>query len=344
MIFVAVAPEASAQSRRGGRTGSFLRRWRPRLPDENERNHPLVKAAFKDTVAATNASTVRVLSEGIQSAMGTVVSADGYILTKASELDGRLQCYFNNGHRFDAELVSVHKESDLALLRVDAAGLPPVTWSKGREPAIGSWIVSSGLEETPTAIGIVSAPARTIPKPRAVLGIHLDNAPQGARIGSVIADSAAAKAGLKPGDVITNIDGSDLENREQLIDAISRRSAGDRVKLSVLREGKILSITATLGAFSHLGNQQQADLMDSLGGPLSRRRYGFPLVLQHDSVLRPRDCGGPVVDLAGEVVGINIARASRVASYALPASYVRTVLNELLRNELTEVAQGDSLE
>jgi serine protease Do len=291
-----------------------------------------------------NASTVRVLSEGVQTAMGTIVRADGYILTKASELDGDLECYFSNGHRLDADLVCVHQESDLALLHVKAAGLPEVAWSNETEPAIGSWLVSTGLEETPTAIGILSAPARTIPKPRAVLGIHLDNAPRGARIGSVITDSAAAKAGLKPGDVITSIDGADLDNREQLIEAISQRNAGDRVKLSVLRDDKMISLTATLGAYSHLGNQQQADLMDSLGGPLSQRRYGFPLVLQHDSVLRPRDCGGPVVNLAGEVVGINIARASRVASYALPTTYVRTVLNELLRNELTEVAQGDALE
>ncbi|MFV1967003.1 MAG: S1C family serine protease [Pirellulaceae bacterium] len=343
----ALAPLASAQTDRDsdGRSRSrFLRRFRPRLPDEHERNHPLVKAAFKDVVAPTSPSTVRVLSDGIQTALGTIVRSDGYILTKASELDGKIQCYFGNGHRLDAEIVSVHAESDLALLHVEARGLPSVRWSEGGEPPVGSWLASPNVEETPTAIGIMSAPSRTIPKPRAVLGIRLENAPQGPRVGSVISNSAAAKAGLKAGDVIKNIDGVDLANRDQLIEAIGRRGPGDRVKLSVLREGKIQSVTATLGDFSHVGNQQQADLMDSLGGPLSRRRYGFSSVLQHDSVLRPRDCGGPVVNLDGEVIGVNIARASRVASYALPAPYVKHVLNELLKNELTEVARGEALE
>jgi serine protease Do len=76
--------------------------------------------------------------------------------------------------------------------------------------------------------------------------------------------------------------------------------------------------------------------MDSLGGPLSRRRAGFPSVLQHDSVLRPRDCGGPIVDLDGNVVGVNIARASRVASYALPVSVVRPVVAEMLQHAVAD--------
>ena len=44
------------------------------------------------------------------------------------------------------------------------------------------------------------------------------------------------------------------------------------------------------------------------GGPFSERRWGFPLVLPHDTPLRPKDCGGPLVDTDGQVGGINIAR------------------------------------
>jgi serine protease Do len=113
---------------------------------------------------------------------------------------------------------------------------------------------------------------------------------------------------------------------------------GDRVQLQVVRGGEVLSVTATLGDGSRPGQQEQAELMDSLGGPLSRRRAGFSSVLQHDTVLRPRECGGPVVDLDGKVVGINIARASRVATYALPSRVIRPIVAEMLTHALVNAS------
>jgi serine protease Do len=59
--------------------------------------------------------------------------------------------------------------------------------------------------------------------------------------------------------------------------------------------------------------------------------------LPHDTPLRPKDCGGPLVDTDGRVAGINIARALRVATYALPARDVRQVLNELRRKSQSTV-------
>ena len=43
----------------------------------------------------------------------------------------------------------------------------------------------------------------------------------------------------------------------------------------------------------------------------------------------PKDCGGPVVDLDGRCIGINIARALRVATYALPASVAKETIEKL---------------
>jgi serine protease Do len=74
---------------------------------------------------------------------------------------------------------------------------------------------------------------------------------------------------------------------------------------------------------------ERAEFQNSLGGPLSRRRAGFPLVLQHDTVLNPKECGGPLLNIDGEVVGVNIARAGRVETYALPASVVKPLLDDL---------------
>ena len=64
-------------------------------------------------------------------------------------------------------------------------------------------------------------------------------------------------------------------------------------------------------------------------GALSARRFDFPTVVQHDSVLRPNECGGPVINVEGQVVGINIARASRVATYTIPAATVVPLIQKL---------------
>jgi serine protease Do len=60
-------------------------------------------------------------------------------------------------------------------------------------------------------------------------------------------------------------------------------------------------------------------------------------------VLRPIDCGGPVVDVDGKVVGLNIARAGRVESYALPSSLVRETVDKLLKMELTSTPTNEQL-
>ena len=51
--------------------------------------------------------------------------------------------------------------------------------------------------------------------------------------------------------------------------------------------------------------------------------------LQHDSVLKPNECGGPLVNLEGQVLGINIARAGRTESYAIPSEAIRPLLEKL---------------
>ena len=66
-----------------------------------------------------------------------------------------------------------------------------------------------------------------------------------------------------------------------------------------------------------------------MGSTLSKRRSDFPLALQHDSALNANDCGGPIVDISGRIVGINIARDGRVSSLALPNEIVIPVIAKL---------------
>lgn len=82
-----------------------------------------------------------------------------------------------------------------------------------------------------------------------------------------------------------------------------------------------------LGTNNNAAESGQEDVW----GDLSDVRSGFQQVLQHDTVLKPADCGGPVVDLNGKVLGVNIARAGRVETLALPATQVQKLVDVLLK-------------
>ena len=69
-----------------------------------------------------------------------------------------------------------------------------------------------------------------------------------------------------------------------------------------------------------------------VNGEISARSTGFQKVIQHDSVLAPNECGGPIIDVYGNAIGINIARAGRVSSYAIPAKVVVPAVAEMLES------------
>ena len=63
---------------------------------------------------------------------------------------------------------------------------------------------------------------------------------------------------------------------------------------------------------------ERTEFLDGRSGVVSERRSGFADVIQHDIELAPGDCGGPLVDSDGQVIGINIARRARESSLAIP--------------------------
>jgi serine protease Do len=82
---------------------------------------------------------------------------------------------------------------------------------------------------------------------RAMLGVVTDGHDRGAEIKSVTKESAAEKAGLKKGDVITKIDNRKIETTDDVTDAIRSHKPGDKVTLTVLRDGKEQKLAAELG-------------------------------------------------------------------------------------------------
>ena len=101
-----------------------------------------------------------------------------------------------------------------------------------------------------TAEQLISAGKATYP----VLGIRLDTSFTGAgalivnQSQGIVAGSPADKAGLRPGDIITALDGNAINSSDELIVAIRAKSVGDTVKLSINRAGKSATIKVTLAA------------------------------------------------------------------------------------------------
>lgn len=69
---------------------------------------------------------------------------------------------------------------------------------------------------------------------------------QGVYITGVQSGSAAAAAGLRPGDVIQSIDGNRVTSSAELSERIARRHPGDRIALSYIRNGRTTNTTVTL--------------------------------------------------------------------------------------------------
>ena len=82
---------------------------------------------------------------------------------------------------------------------------------------------------------------------------------EGVFVCSVDPDSAAAKAGLKLGDVITKMDDTDITSYEDLVAAKKSYSAGDTVTLTVYREGKTIEVELTFDAVPESAETNNSD-------------------------------------------------------------------------------------
>lgn len=78
---------------------------------------------------------------------------------------------------------------------------------------------------------------------KAILGIVVQQTDSGLRVVQISDDSKAGDAGLKVGDVITEVDGEEAKTAEEMADIMSEKDAGDKVDLTVERDGKTVNIT-----------------------------------------------------------------------------------------------------
>jgi serine protease Do len=288
---------------------------------------------FAPVADATRDSVVLFERAGQRLAFGTVVTGTGLVLTKASEVAGdEFMCRLDEATQVAARRIRVDEHNDIALVQVDASGLRPVTWSQ-EDPEIGQWVLTPGLAPTPEAVGILSASPRRIQHRRALIGIVLDLNSRQPRVAELMDGLGAEKARLQAGDVVLAVNGSSVDSREELIGMLRQFRQGQLVRLRIQRDQQTVETDVEMMVprlDSEGGGLDRSERMNRMGSDVSGRADGFDEVLTHDTVLQAWQCGGPLINLDGEAVGLNIARAGRVASYALPASLIGALLDQWL--------------
>ncbi len=297
----------------------------PEAPAQNARDSREVLAAFGQVAAAARDATVRIECDGRRRAQGVIVGADGLVLTKASEMSGRIVCELVDGRELDARLLATDPEHDLALLGIEAGELVPIAWSEDERYEVGRLVITPGIGRLPLAVGVIGVGPRRIPGGGGYLGVYLARSTSDPLVDSVIENTGAATAGLQRSDLITRVDGEPVDSQASLIDAIRDRRVGSQIEVTFVRAGRVQRAVAVLG------RRPPEDEPDRLSGPLSTQRDGFPIAFEHDSVLLPRECGGVMVGLDGRAIGLNIARSGRATSYAIPARDVQHALRRLER-------------
>ncbi len=110
---------------------------------------------------------------------GFIISSDGYVLTNAHVINAADEVIvkLSDKREFKAKIIGSDRRTDVALLKIDATGLPKVLIGDPNQLKVGEWVAAIGspfgLENTMTA-GIVSAKGRALPQENFVPFIQTD--------------------------------------------------------------------------------------------------------------------------------------------------------------------------
>ncbi len=278
---------------------------------------------------------------------GFIVSEDGYILTNnhvVADAD-KIEVTLADGTSYPAEVVGTDPTFDLAVIKIEAKGLPVLELGDSEAVRVGEWAIAIGNPygfESTVTVGVISAKNRSvrarnlnfdgflqtdaainpgnsggpllnldgkvigintaiIPYAQGIgfavpvnmakqimddlvkygtvkrgwLGVYIQpltpefaeaygvESDGGAVVSDVVPDSPAAKAGLRRGDVIVEVDGEAIEDHTDLSLRIRSHLKGDKVRLFVIREGKKREISVTLGSVPGQPQGQKRSLKET---------------------------------------------------------------------------------
>jgi serine protease Do len=303
-------------------------------------------AQYRSIVEPTRASVVAVLNEGVDVGLGTIIGAEGWVVTKASELPGQPTCRLPDGKVVSARVAGVDPAFDLALLTVAARDLKPVRWADDFNPPVGTLLAAVGTEQS-LAVGVVSVPRRhlgapdhptdTLPlrlpagrpeihgEPEPMSGYSL-RAAFGLRRETVYhvwdACGLAASASVRPYDLLYSLNGRRILAKEDILTAVNHRRAGDVVPVRLERDGKTMDLQLPLAPKTLPDTNYRAD--------------DFPTVIECAVPFYSHECGGPIVDLTGRAIGVTIARVAPHGGMLIPGDCVQKLLPDLQSGRLAE--------
>src|SRR5918994_351408 len=157
---------------------------------------------------------------------GFIISADGFILTNAHVVEGadEINVKFTDKREFKAKVIGADRRTDIAVIKVDATGLPAVRFGDPNKLKVGEWVVAIGspfgFENTVTA-GIVSAKGRSPPQEKFVPFIQTD--------------------------IIIGYDGKPVEASSDLPRMVGSTRPGQQATLEVWRKGQTRKLNVTVG-------------------------------------------------------------------------------------------------
>lgn len=110
---------------------------------------------------------------------GFIISSDGYILTNAHVVDRaeKITVRLTDKREFKAKVIGADKRTDVALLKIDATGLPKVILGNPEQIKVGEWVLAIGSPfgfDSSVTAGIVSAKGRSLPQENFVPFIQTD--------------------------------------------------------------------------------------------------------------------------------------------------------------------------
>lgn len=245
-----------------------------------------------------------------------------YIISKSSLLPGEITAILANGRAEQLTVCYRDDRKDLVLLEMDRKSKNGIDISAATKNTfsfadMGKILISPNpLDEG--EISILGTLEFDMPGlySSGYLGSALEVKGSRALISMVQEKSPAHEAGLKIGDEVLRINKSAISSSEQFVKEIQKNKPRDTIHIEYKRDGVENSIDITLAKRPY---NITGHVAERFTDGKSDRRDGFKNAFVHDGKLKPAEVGGPIFDIKGNFIGINMARYSRTSSIAVSA-------------------------
>ena len=256
-------------------------------------------------------------------------------MSKSSLVGDEVSAKSDDNRKVLARVLYRDEKRDLVLLELKRKKVGGIRLSSMSRDTLdfnhlGKFLISTHTENE-GEISVVGTPLFDLTSTYAIgylgSGLELRNGKNLVRM--VQAESPASDAGIVMGDEVLSVNGIRISDPEAFVHEIRKHKPGQTIQLVHIRDGveKITSIK--LGIRPRASNPHIAEKFED---GKSIRRDGFNKIFVHHSKLKPAECGGPVFDLEGNFMGINMARLSRTSSLAVSPSEVLDFLNKAIHS------------